>query len=174
MAWDESGLALLQAMNTPEGKAHLGGPESDVKTLDRHQRYLTYHQPGEVEMLRVFADGAVVGSVGYWARDEKDERIYEMGWELIPAMHRRGLGTAAVVALLRRLKPLAKHRFGYAYPTPANAGSNGICRKLGFELIGTDDFEYPKGVVSPHNIWRLDLSDWSPTGPGGSATPAQA
>jgi RimJ/RimL family protein N-acetyltransferase len=164
MAWDESGLALLQAMNTPAGKAHLGGPETGAKTLDRHQRYLTYHDPGEGEMLMISADGEIVGSVGYWARDEKDERVYEMGWELIPAFHGRGLGTSAASALLRRLQPIAKHRYVYAYPTPANAGSNGICRKLGFELIGTDDFEYPKGVFSPHNIWRLDLPAWAPPG----------
>lgn len=162
MAWDERGLALLQAMNTPAQKLHLGGPESDTKTLDRQQRYLTYHQRGETEMLLISVDGEVAGSVGYWARDEEDERIYEMGWELLSAFHGRGLGTMAASALLQRLQPVAKHRYVYAYPTPANAGSNGICRKLGFELIGVDDFEYPKGVVSPHNIWRLDLPSWRP------------
>ena len=57
---------------------------------------------------------------------------------------------------------MALHRYVYAYPTPDNAGSNGICRKLGFELTGVEDFEYPKGVVSPHNIWRLDLRAWLP------------
>ena len=51
MAWDESGLALLRAMNTPEQKRHLGGPESEARLLDRHARYLTYHRPGEVEVL---------------------------------------------------------------------------------------------------------------------------
>ena len=35
-------------------------------------------------------------------------------------------------------------------------------RKLGFELLGSADFEYPKGMLSPHNIWRLVLSAWSP------------
>ena len=162
MAWNESGLALLQAMNTAEGKIHLGGPESDAKTLDRHQRYLTYHQPGEGEMLMIAVDGQVAGSVGYWTRDEKGEPSYEMGWELIPAFHGRGLGTAAARTLLSRLRPIAKYHCVYAFPTPANAGSNGICRKLGFELIGTEDFEYPKGVISPHNVWRLDLRGWVP------------
>ena len=57
LAWNESGLALLQAMNTPEQKIHLGGPESDAKTLDRHKRYLTYHHPGEDEMLMISVDG---------------------------------------------------------------------------------------------------------------------
>nr|WP_291305690.1 MULTISPECIES: GNAT family N-acetyltransferase [unclassified Devosia] len=162
MAWDDSGLALLEALNTPEEKQHLGGPESAAKTLDRHRRYLTYHQPGEVEMLRIAAGDDIVGSVGYWARNDRAETDYEMGWELLPAVHGRGYGTAAARALLERLQPLARYRYVYAYPTPINAGSNGICRKLGFELTGVEDFEYPKGVVSPHNVWRLDLPSWTP------------
>ena len=115
-------------------------------------------------MLMISADGETVGSVGYWTREEGGESAYEMGWELVPTFQGRGLGTAAASVLLHRLQPIARRRYVYAYPTPANAGSNGICRKLGFELIGTDDFEYPKGVFSPHNIWRLDLPNWRPLG----------
>jgi RimJ/RimL family protein N-acetyltransferase len=162
LPWDQSGLELLRALNTPTEKLHLGGIESEAKTLDRHRRYLTYHRPGEVEMLRIAANGGVVGSVGYWERDDAGEQVYEIGWELLPLVHRRGIGTAATAALLRRLQPIARHRFVYADPRPANAGSNGICRKLGFELIGTADFEYPKGTLSPHNVWRLELATWSP------------
>ena len=162
LPWDESGLELLRGLNTPAGKLHLGGPESESKTLERHTRYLTYHTPGEVEMLRVRVDDAVVGSVGYWERDEAGETIYEVGWEILPQFHGRGIGTATGAALLARLKPLARHPFACAYPTPANAGSNGICRKLGFDLVGTGDFEYPIGTFSPHHIWRLELSAWSP------------
>ena len=109
-------------------------------------------------MLRVAVDGAVAGSVGYWAREAAGEPSYEMGWELLMPFHGRGLGSVAAAALLDRLRPIAKHRFVYAYPTPDNSGSNGICRKLGFALLGTGDFEYPLGTFSPHHIWRLDLT----------------
>ncbi len=162
LPWDESGLELLRGLNSAAQKIHLGGPESEAKTLDRHRRYLTYHQPGEVEMLMVAVDGVVAGSVGYWEREEAGEPSYEIGWELLIAFHGRGLGSAAATALLERLRPVARHRFVYAYPTPANVGSNGICRKLGFTLLGTGDFEYPLGTFSPHNIWRLDLSAPAP------------
>ena len=162
LAWDESGLALLQAMNTPAQKAHLGGPESAAKLAERHSRYLTYHRPGDVEMLRISAAGRIAGSVGYWAREEAGRMIYEIGWEVLQASHGRGIGTAAAAALLDRLRPVARYTEVYAYPTPDNAGSNGICRKLGFTLIGTGDLEYPIGTVSPHNIWRLELASWLP------------
>jgi len=147
-------------MNTPEQKRYLGGPESEAKLRDRHSRYLTYHLPGDVEVLRVRADGEIVGAVVYWSRQETGETIYEIGWEMLAAHGGRGLGTAAAGAALKRLQPVAAHRYVYAYPTPDNGGSNGMCRKLGFELLGTADFEYPIGTVSPHNIWRLDLAEW--------------
>ena len=93
MAWDESGLALLRAMNTPEQKRHLGGPESEARLLDRHARYLTYHRPGEVEVLRVAAGGDMVGAVVYWAREQAGTMIYEIGWEILPVFGGRGYGT---------------------------------------------------------------------------------
>ena len=162
LPWDETGLTLLRAMNTPGQKTHLGGPESEEKLLDRHARYLTYRQPGDTEMLRVAVEGEAVGSIGYWQIERASEAVYETGWEILPAQHGRGLGSAAATALVARLRPVARHRFVFAFPTPENPGSNGICRKLGFELIALEDVEYPKGVVSPHNIWRLDLSAWHP------------
>ncbi|HVY51603.1 MAG TPA: GNAT family protein [Devosia sp.] len=162
LPWDESGLALLRSLNTPEEKRYLGGPESEEKLLERHARYLTYHKPGEVEVLQVASAGETVGAVVYWEREEAGETVYEAGWELLPRMQGRGVGTAATAAMLSRLQPLARHGYVYATPTPDNAASNGICRKLGFTLIGTADVEYPQGTVSPHNIWRLDLTQWSP------------
>jgi RimJ/RimL family protein N-acetyltransferase len=39
-----------------------------------------------------------------------------------------------------------------------NEASNAICRKLGFELLGEEDFEYPPGNPIRCNDWRLDLA----------------
>lgn len=130
--------------------------------MERHRRYLTYLKPGEVEVLRVAAGGEIVGSVVYWERDEAGEMVYEAGWELLPAAHGRGIGTAATAAMLARLQPLARHRYVHATPTPDNAASNGLCRRLGFALMGTASIEYPQGTFSPHNVWRLDLPNWTP------------
>ncbi|MBL8596874.1 MAG: GNAT family N-acetyltransferase [Devosia sp.] len=157
LPWDDAGLGLLRAMNTPEQKHHLGGVETEDKLAERQGRYLTYHRPGETEMLRIAADGEIVGSICYWETERDGAPAYETGWEVLPAHHGRGLGVAAARALLDRLRPLARHRYVFAFPTPDNPASNGICRKLGFELLGVEDTEYPTGVWSPHNVWRLDL-----------------
>jgi RimJ/RimL family protein N-acetyltransferase len=52
-----------------------------------------------------------------------------------------------------------KHRSLYAFPSVGNAPSNGICRKLGFTLVGETEYEYPPGSgrVMRCNDWRLDL-----------------
>lgn len=160
--WDDRGLDLLHRLNTPTQKRYLGGPESEQKTLDRHARYLGYHQAGDTEMLMIARAGRVVGSIGYWPHQRPDGLAYEMGWEILEAFHGLGIGTAAGSTLLVRLQALARNRRVFAFPTPENAGSNGLCRRLGFERVGVEDFEYPKGKVSPHNVWRLDLSSFVP------------
>ena len=47
----------------------------------------------------------------------------------------------------------------HAYPAVDNAPSNGLCRKLGFELLGPSDFEWPpgSGTLMRCNDWRFDL-----------------
>ncbi len=162
LPWDESGLALLRAMNSPDQKRHLGGPESEEKLRERQARYLTYHRPGEVEMVRIATGGEVVGSTGYWEIERAGGPAYEAGWEILPGHHGRGLGAGGTALLMARLRPVARHRHVYAFPTPGNPGSNGICRKLGFELLGIEDMEYPKGIFAAHNVWRLDLSAFVP------------
>lgn len=159
--WDERGLDLLRRMNTPAQKRYLGGPETEEKTLDRHARYLGYRQPGHTEMLMISHAGELLGSVGYWPHQRPEGFAYEAGWEILESFHGLGVGTAAATEMLSRLRPIARHRYVFAFPSPDNAGSNGLCARLGFQLIGTEDFEYPKGTVSPHNVWRLDLSSFA-------------
>jgi RimJ/RimL family protein N-acetyltransferase len=149
-------------MNTPEQKIYLGGPESDRKLRDRHARYLSYHRPGETEMLRVAWRGQVVGSIGYWPAERDAQPVYETGWELLPAFHGKGIGTAAAAAVITRLQPLATLRYLMAFPSIDNPGSNGICRRLGFKLLAVELGEYPEGVFSPHNIWQFDLRPTPP------------
>ena len=158
LPWDESGVALLAAMNTPEQKAHLGGPETEAKLAERHSRYLTYHMPGEVEMLLVSCDGRIVGSTGYWEREWGGRTVYEAGWEIRPDHLGRGIGRRATALLLDRLRHSARHPELHAFPAPGNLASNAICRSLGFTLLGPCEFEYPKGQPMVCNDWRLLLS----------------
>ena len=67
-AWTQADLSLLQQANTLEMMAHLGGPETEEKLLDRHRRYLQRDDPGAGQMFAiVLEDGQRVGVIGFWS-----------------------------------------------------------------------------------------------------------
>jgi RimJ/RimL family protein N-acetyltransferase len=154
--WGNEDLALLeQLLGDPAMMEHLGGPESHEKIAERHERYVS----AESGLFKIFdeATGAGVGWVGYWEREWRDEEVYEIGWSVIPAFQGRGIARAATAQAIALARSERRHRFVHAFPAVGNAPSNAICRALGFELLGADDFEYPRGSFMRCNDWRLVL-----------------
>ena len=76
---------------------------------------------------------------------------------MIPAFQCRRIGAEATSQAIELTRDEREHRFLLAYPPVENAPSNAICRKLGFTLLGTTDYEFPNGNPLPCNDWRLDL-----------------
>jgi RimJ/RimL family protein N-acetyltransferase len=78
--WDEGDLWLLRRTNAPEMTEHLGGPETEEQLVARHRRYVEMSGPGR--MYRVVAAGAggTVGSIGFWEREWRGEKVWETGW----------------------------------------------------------------------------------------------
>ena len=66
-----------------------------------------------------------------------------------------------VLQLLRgnACRAARERRYLYAYPSIDNGPSNAICRKLGFEIVGVTEYEYPpdSGTIMRCNDWRLEL-----------------
>jgi len=160
--WDVGDLPLLERlMGDPEMTAHLGGPETPEKIAERQGRYERLPDTGKGRMFRIVEaeTGVGVGSVGYWDRDLGDQQVYETGWSVLPEFQGRGIATMATAQVIEKVKAARKHQFLHAYPSVENHASNAICRKLGFELLGVDEFEYPKdsGNIMRCNDWRLDL-----------------
>jgi hypothetical protein len=66
-AWTQADLSLLRQANTPEMTAHLGGPETEDKLLDRNRRYLQRDDPGSRADVRcgvfLWLGGAVSGQM---------------------------------------------------------------------------------------------------------------
>jgi RimJ/RimL family protein N-acetyltransferase len=155
--WSETDLPLLeQLLGDPAMMNDLGGPESPEKIAERQLRY----QRPDSRQFQIVDEGTGqgVGWVGYWEREWRGERVYEIGWSVLPAFQGRGLAGAAAAEAIRMAQAESKHRLLYAYPSVANAPSNAICRKLGFTLHGSCDFEYPKGHWMRCNEWCLDLT----------------
>jgi RimJ/RimL family protein N-acetyltransferase len=160
--WGPGDLPLLQKLlGDPEMTQHLGGPESPEKIVERQSRYERLPGTGKGQMFRIVdsASGESVGSIGFWERETSEGLAYETGWSVLPAYQGRGFATSATAQLVERARAERKHRYLYAYPSVDNAPSNAICRKLGFELVGVTQYEYPRdsGNVLRCNDWRLDL-----------------
>ena len=69
----------------------------------------------------------------------------------------RGVATAATRLAIEAARESGRHRAMHAFPNVENAPSNAICAKLGFTLLGAQEFEFPPGHAMRCNDWRLDL-----------------
>jgi RimJ/RimL family protein N-acetyltransferase len=157
--WTDADLGLLRRLNTPEVWAHLGGPETEEKVIERHARYLDVGPDGSGRMFTVFLlpERVQVGNIGYWEREWQGETVYETGWHVLPEFQGRGIAGAAATAIVDLARGEKRHRQLHAYPSVDNPASNAICRKAGFSLVGEYDFEFPKGNFMRCNDWRHDL-----------------
>lgn len=161
--WGVNDLPLLQRLlGDPAMTEHLGGPESPEKIVERHGRYLGEHGQEPAQMFKVVevTTGESVGSVGYWERESRGGPVWETGWLVLPEFQGRGIATEATRQVIELCRAERIHRYLFAYPSVDNTASNAICRKLGFELLVVEEYEYPKGSgnILRCNDWRLDLS----------------
>jgi RimJ/RimL family protein N-acetyltransferase len=153
--WGSGDLPLLERLlGDPRMTEYLGGPESP----ERQTRY--EHLEGGDRMFKVVdvATGEGVGSVGFWTKEWREAQVYEIGWMVLPEAQGRGIAGSATAQAIELAQRDALHPAMHAFPNVDNAASNAICRKLGFQLLGAEEFEYPKGQFMTCNDWRLDLS----------------
>jgi RimJ/RimL family protein N-acetyltransferase len=166
--WTEEDFPLLVRLNAPEMTEHLGGPESEENLEKRHKRYVAAASSGFVRdpdrtypayIFKVVLepDGMAVGSVNFWNREWKGEEVYEIGWGVLPEYQGRGIASAAVADAIELARATKRKQAVHAFPSVENPPSNGICRRLGFVLLGATQFEYPKGHWMLCNDWRLAL-----------------
>jgi len=154
--WTEDDMPLLAALNSLEMTEHLGGPESPGQLEKRLQRYAAA-QSEAVSMFKVLVDGKPAGSVGFWERDWRGTTVYETGWVTLPEFQGRGVASQATSMAIGIARATGRNEAMHAFPSIDNGPSNSICRRLGFELLGECEFEYPKGHWALSNDWRLSL-----------------
>jgi RimJ/RimL family protein N-acetyltransferase len=157
--WGAEDLPLLRRLlGDPAMTVHLGGPESESKLVERQARYANAAETGREQMFKIVDErGEATGSVGYWEKEWRGDTVYETGWSVLPEHQGRGLASAATRLVVEEARAQRRHRYLHAFPSVDNDPSNAICRKLGFELLGALDFEYPPGNQLHCNDWRLDL-----------------
>lgn len=146
----------LAAEGDPVAMRHLGGPRAEEEIRIAHGKRMRAEADGGVWRTVVVEPGAErVGTIGFW-RSEHAGPVWEAGWMLLPAHHGRGIGTRALALLVEIARERDDVAELHAFPGQANEASNALCRRAGFELIGTDEGEFAgKPITSNH--WRLTL-----------------
>lgn len=103
----------------------------------------------------------VAGSVTIWSHDTDEGPISEIGWMVLPEFQGRGFGKRATRALLEQARDENRWEVVHAFPATSNAASNGICRSLGFRLLGERNVTFADRVLRS-NHWvitpRTDLA----------------
>ncbi|MGF9964458.1 GNAT family N-acetyltransferase [Bacillus rhizoplanae] len=156
--WEYKDLDLLFRINAPEMMEHLGGSESEEQILKRHKRYLELGSKGCMFSITSLPKLEALGSIGYWQTIWNDERVYEIGWSVLPSFQGKGIATNAVKLAIEEAAAEKKYKYIHAFPSINNPASNAICRKLDFDFIAECEFEYPPGNFMRCNNWRLELN----------------
>jgi RimJ/RimL family protein N-acetyltransferase len=143
----------------PAMTVELGGPQPpeeiepklrlDVADVEADRSWISVIESDE---------GDAMGTVCIWSHGSTDGAVSEIGWMVLPEFQGSGVGGWAAAAILERAR--ADGRWGeiHAYPSVTNEPSNRICRSLGFDLVGEEEFEY-RGHMLHGNHWRLDPGD---------------
>src|SRR5690349_12042806 len=118
---------------------HLGGPESPAKLRERQAKYEHLERGDRMLKIVDVASGAGVGSVGYWMKEWRGGQVYEVGWMVVPEFQGRGIAVAATAQAIELARQDDMHRFMHAFPSVDNAPSNAICRRLGFQLLRSEE-----------------------------------
>ena len=153
---------LTVALETdPVVMAELGGPWSADEARATHRRRIAgIANEGYwwFTVRPVGAEGSVgeaVGTIGAWTSEWEGKPISETGWMTLPEHQGKGFASAALAAILER--EAAEHRWGdiHAFPGATNVPSNALCRKFGFELVGSGDADYAgRRFLVNHWVWR--------------------
>ncbi len=149
---------LTVALETdPRVMAELGGPWTEDEARAAHRRRMkTIEDDGNWWFTVVPEEGGrPVGTIGVWASEVDGHAVSEAGWMILPEHQGRGYASEALRLLLERAKADGKWGDIHAYPGATNAASNALCRKSGFEHVGSLDVEYAGRPLKVNDwVWR--------------------
>lgn len=157
--YSEEHLSLSLAMETnAEVMEHLGGPRPAQEVRKVHPKRVET-AAGGLPYLVILSDDSdePAGTIGIFESEHDGQKVYEMGWMLLPQFHGRGLATEAGRIVIERARADPKIETVYAFPATDNPASNAICRKIGFEVQGATTVEF-SGRPLTCNTWRIDLT----------------
>jgi RimJ/RimL family protein N-acetyltransferase len=151
--------AYVRMRCDPAMMAELGGPLSPDEMPAKVARDVASVADGSSWIKMIVLDGArpreVAGTVTLWSHEEGGERISEIGWMVLPEFQGRGVAKRAVAAVIEGARADGRWGLIHAFPSVTNAPSNGICRSLGFKLVGEREILF-NGAAFRSNDWVFD------------------
>lgn len=152
--------AYVRMRCDPVMMAELGGPlpaegiadkvRRDTVEADADRSWILMIQPDDTD------PSTVAGSVVLWTQDDSAEPYSEAGWMVLPEFQGQGLARSAVRMLLERAREDGRWGLVHAFPGVTNGPSNGICRSLGFTLLGEEPIVAFDDRPLLCNHWRID------------------
>ena len=150
--------AYVRMRCDPVMMADLGGPLPREGMADKVRRDAREAAADEcwIKMIVPEPDRpeVVAGTVTIWSHDLGDGPLTEIGWMVLPEFQGRGWGKRAVGALLEQAWREGRWGDVHAFPATGNGPSNGICRSLGFRLVGELDMSFADRVLRS-NHWVI-------------------
>ena len=142
--------------------AELGGPWTAEQARATHARRIAGVDRDGFWWFTVrrVLDHVIVGTIGVWDSEWEGQAMSEAGWMTLPDHQGKGYASAGLAAVLERAT--AERRWGdiHAFPGATNAASNALCRKFGFELVGSGDADYAgRHFPVNHWVWRAPTAD---------------
>jgi len=131
--------AFLAYQDHPDVRRHLPGPAMDASAARRHVAAQAAMTGAERDAWHGWAvehreEGRVVGDVGVWVPADDPPRG-DVGFQLAPTHHRRGLATEAVAALCRHLLDVVGLEQLTAGCDAGNVGSQEVLRAVGMAEV---------------------------------------
>ena len=162
--------AYVRMRCDPAMMADLGGPLPQEGMPAKVEQDVAEAESGRAWILMIVPDetdaASVAGSVVVWSNVDHAEPFSEIGWMVLPEFQGRGLGKAAVRTVLERARDEDRWGVVHAFPAVTNAPSNGICRALGFTLVGEQDVAFADRLLRS-NHWQINpRTDLPRTGDG--------
>ncbi|MFE5580078.1 GNAT family N-acetyltransferase [Kitasatospora sp. NPDC056531] len=147
--------------------AELGGPLPREKVEARLRKDLELAAADSAWIKVIVPDGAddgeAAGTIVLWQDEEDGVAVTEIGWMVLPEYQGRGLAKAAVRQLLDAAAEDGRWGEVHANPGVTNGPSNGICRALGFRLLGERDLDFADRILRA-NHWVVTPGEHARSG----------
>jgi RimJ/RimL family protein N-acetyltransferase len=140
--------AYVRMRCDPAMMAELGGPQPAEHMPGKVARDVAAVRDGSTWIKMIEVEGVVAGIVTLWSHDDSAE----IGWMVLTEFQGQGLAKRAVRELLELARQDGRWGVVHAYPGVTNGPSNGLCRSLGFTLVGPVEIDF--------NNRRLRSNDW--------------